>query len=129
MVGWHHRLNGCEFEQILGDGEGQGSLACCSLWGQKGSDTTEQLNSKSVLSVSPLLLSLLLLLCRYPLVPPPVPSGSEVAGSLGGPRSLAPADLLLGTSLQPGASVIPFHVAGPWHSCHSWGETHRSPER
>ena len=33
MVGWHHRLNGHEFEQALGDGEGQGSLACCSLWG------------------------------------------------------------------------------------------------
>ena len=33
MVGWHHRLNGPEFEQALGDGEGQGSLMCCSLWG------------------------------------------------------------------------------------------------
>ena len=33
MVGWHHRLNGPEFEQALGDGEGQGSLMCCSPWG------------------------------------------------------------------------------------------------
>ena len=33
MVGWHHRLNGHEFEQTLGDGDGQGSLACCSPWG------------------------------------------------------------------------------------------------
>ena len=33
MVGWHHRLNGHEFEQTLGDSEGQGSLACCSSWG------------------------------------------------------------------------------------------------
>ena len=33
MVGWHHRLNGHEFEQTPGDGEGQGSLECCSLWG------------------------------------------------------------------------------------------------
>ena len=33
MVGWHHRLNGHEFEQTLGDGEGQGSLVCCSPWG------------------------------------------------------------------------------------------------
>ena len=41
MVGWHHQLNGCEFEQTLGDGGGQGSLACCSLWGHKESDTTE----------------------------------------------------------------------------------------
>ena len=46
MVGWHHQLNGCEFEQTLGDGRGQGSLACCSLWGHKESDTTEQLNNK-----------------------------------------------------------------------------------
>ena len=44
MVGWHHRLNGHEFEQALGDGEGQGSLACCSPWGFKESDRTEQLN-------------------------------------------------------------------------------------
>ena len=45
MVGWHHWLNGHEFEQTLGDGEGQGSLACCSSWGSKESDTTEQLNN------------------------------------------------------------------------------------
>ena len=44
-VGWHHRLNGREFEQALGDGEGQGSLACCSVRGCKVSDTTEQLNN------------------------------------------------------------------------------------
>ena len=45
MVGWHHQLNGHEFEQALGDGEGQGSLACCSLWDCKESDPTEQLNN------------------------------------------------------------------------------------
>ena len=44
MVGWHHRHNGRGFEQTLGDSEGQGSLACCSPWGCKVSDTTEQLN-------------------------------------------------------------------------------------
>ena len=44
MVGWHHWLNGHEFEQAPGDGEGQGSLACCSQWGHKDSDTTELLN-------------------------------------------------------------------------------------
>ena len=44
MVGWHHRFNGHEFEQTLGDSEGQGSLACCSPWGHKPSDTTQQLN-------------------------------------------------------------------------------------
>ena len=38
MVGWHHRLNGHEFAQTPGDGEGQGSLACCSPWGHKELD-------------------------------------------------------------------------------------------
>ena len=41
MVGWHHRLNRHESEQAPGDGEGQGSLACCSPWGCKESDITE----------------------------------------------------------------------------------------
>ena len=39
MVGWHHRLNGLEFDQTLGNGEGQGSLVCCSSWGRKELDT------------------------------------------------------------------------------------------
>ena len=47
MIGWHHPLNGHEFEQALGDGDGQGSLACCSPWGCKESDTTEQLNDNN----------------------------------------------------------------------------------
>ena len=47
MVGWHHRLNGHEFEQALGSGEGQGSLACCSPWVCKELDMTERVNSKS----------------------------------------------------------------------------------
>ena len=47
MVGWHHLLNGHESEKTLGDGEGQGSLACCSPWGRKESDTTERLNSNN----------------------------------------------------------------------------------
>ena len=40
MAGWHHRLNGQEFEQTLGDSEGQGSLVCCSPRGHKESDVT-----------------------------------------------------------------------------------------
>ena len=44
MAGWHHQLNGHEFESTLGAGDGQGGLMCCSLWGRKESDTTEQLN-------------------------------------------------------------------------------------
>ena len=45
MVRQHHRLNGREFEQTLGDGEGQGSLACCSPWGRRELDMTDQLNN------------------------------------------------------------------------------------
>ena len=44
MVGWHHRLNGHDFEQALGVGAGQGNLACCSPWGHKESDMNERLN-------------------------------------------------------------------------------------
>ena len=45
MVGWHHRLTGHEFEKAPGDGEGQGSLACCSTRGRKESDRTERLDN------------------------------------------------------------------------------------
>ena len=44
IVGWHHQLDGHEFEQALGVGDGQGGLACCSPWGRQESDTTERLN-------------------------------------------------------------------------------------
>ena len=44
MVGWHYRLEGHEFEQALGVGDGQGSLVCCSPWGCKELDMTEGLN-------------------------------------------------------------------------------------
>ena len=44
MVGWHLRLDGHEFEQALGVGDGQGSLVCCSPLGHKESDMTERLN-------------------------------------------------------------------------------------
>ena len=44
MVGWHHQLDGHAFEQALGIVDEQGSLACCSPWGLKESDTTEQLS-------------------------------------------------------------------------------------
>ena len=45
IVGWHHRLNGHDFEQTLGVGDGQRSLACCSPWGHKELDTNERLNN------------------------------------------------------------------------------------
>ena len=44
MVGWHHQFDGHEFEQAPGVGDGQESLLCCSPWGLKESDMTEQLN-------------------------------------------------------------------------------------
>ena len=67
MVAWHHWLNGHEFEQTPGDSEGQGSLACCSPWGHKESDTTEQLNNNNLKQFKfcpKLYLRLLLLLSR-----------------------------------------------------------------
>ena len=45
MVGWHHGLNGYEFEQAPGDGEGQGSVVCYHSWGHKELDMTERLNN------------------------------------------------------------------------------------
>ena len=47
MAGWHHRLNGHEFEQTQGDTEGQGSLLCCNSWDHKESDKTQRLNNNN----------------------------------------------------------------------------------
>ena len=47
MVRWHYQLNGHEFEQTLGDGEAQGILACCNLWGHKELGTTQQLKNNN----------------------------------------------------------------------------------
>ena len=44
MVGWHHRVDGHEFEQVPGVCDGQGSMLCCSPWGRRELDTAEQLN-------------------------------------------------------------------------------------
>ena len=67
MVGWHHWLNGHEFEQIPGDSEGQGILACYSPWGHKELDTTEPLNSnRNVLwTFSPILWFAFIFLTMY----------------------------------------------------------------
>ena len=53
MVGWHHWLNGHEFEQTPGDSKGPGNLACCSPWGCKESDMTEQLNNNRTTKENP----------------------------------------------------------------------------
>ena len=47
MIGWHHQLDGHEFKQALGVGDGEGILASCSPWGHKELDTTEQLNNNN----------------------------------------------------------------------------------
>ena len=57
MAGWHHRLDGCEFEWTPGVGDGQGGLACCSSWGCKKSDMTERLNWTELIKYTNLLLS------------------------------------------------------------------------
>ena len=46
MAGWHHQLNGLEFEQTPRDSDGQGSLACCNPWRPRHSEMTQQLNNK-----------------------------------------------------------------------------------
>ena len=66
MVGWHHWFNGHEFEQTPGNGEGQGSLACCSPRGHKESDTTLQLNNNNM-STESMMPSNHLILC-WPLL-------------------------------------------------------------
>ena len=53
MVGWHHGLNGHEFEQTPGDSEGQGSLACCSPWDRKELDTTENTEEATIKEIQP----------------------------------------------------------------------------
>ena len=50
MVGWYHQLDGHEFEQALGEREGQGSIESCSRWGHKALDTTWRLNNSNSLS-------------------------------------------------------------------------------
>ena len=61
MVGWHHRLNGHECEQAPGEGEGPGSLACCSSWGRTELDTTDQLSKQHTIPLLCILWSILLL--------------------------------------------------------------------
>ena len=61
MVGWYHQFNGHEFGQILPDGEGQGSLVCCSPWTLKELDTTWQLNNNNI--VTYILFQVLVYIC------------------------------------------------------------------
>ena len=60
MIRWHNRLNRHEFEQSLGDGEGEASLVCCSPWDHKELDTTEQLKTMRTSENQSLLLSITL---------------------------------------------------------------------
>ena len=65
MVGWHHLLDGHEFEQAPGVGDGQGSLECCSPWGHEESDMTEQLNLTEQISTDKCIYVLLCNNCVY----------------------------------------------------------------
>ena len=72
VVGWHHRLKEHEFEQAPGDGEGQGSLVCCSPWDHKESDTTEWLNNNKYIFVRTGSVYLLIpFICSTQSPPPP----------------------------------------------------------
>ena len=65
MAGWHHRLNGREFEWTLGIGDGQGGLACCNSWGHKEWDTTKQLNWTEQISWFPIYLYITVLMIDF----------------------------------------------------------------
>ena len=67
MVGWHHQLDGHGFEQVLGVGDGQGSLVCWSLWDSKESDITERLNRLESVCMSGFVLGHSL--HRHPILP------------------------------------------------------------
>ena len=64
VVGWYHQLEGYEFEQALGVGDGQGSLACCNPWDCKESDTTE-LNWTNISGLAPLLSTIFQSLLKF----------------------------------------------------------------
>ena len=70
MVEWLYQLSEREFEQALGDGEGQGSLACCRPWGRKDLDTTERLNNNNLFNGASLVVHMVkvknLPACRSP---------------------------------------------------------------
>ena len=72
MVGWHHRLNGYEFEQVLGAGDGQGGLVCCSPWGCTESDTTEVTRSSNSMSTESVMPSNHPILCHPLLLLPSI---------------------------------------------------------
>ena len=71
MVGWHHRLNGHGFEQAPGDGEVQGSLVCCSLWGCKELDTTEELTTTGRHEINPKFIGRTVAKAEAPILWPP----------------------------------------------------------
>ena len=72
MVGWHHQLNGHEFEKTLGYGDGQGRLVRCSPWGHKESDMTEQLNNNNYIICLSLSLRIAIYPSTYPSIHPSV---------------------------------------------------------
>ena len=101
MVRRHHQLNGHESEQTMGDGEGQGSLACCSPWGCKQSNMTEQLNNFSLLSSTSL--------CSKPCSSPPLSGEFPICSST--PMKLEAVFALQRQILDPKPNLtVPFSV-------------------
>ena len=122
MAGWHHRLDGHEFEWTPGVGDGQGGLACCDSWGHKESDTTERLNWTEAaegnrLSMEMFFLSYvnetMYLLWNWPffkMVPP---------------KTIYFVFSNLGLILAQQTSIfINCFMAGGWHTCHPISKVH-----
>ena len=106
-IGWHHRLNGHESEQNPGGGEGQESLACCSPWGRKESDTTERLNSnKGTESPGVLCLS------RHP--PLPRVLGGRSCSAEAGAAHLSIHPMWSPASWPPASQPVPRKPLGFW---------------
>ena len=77
MAGWHHQVNGNEFEQTAGDREGQGSLECCNPWSHSELDTTEQLNNTLGFRKPPAPKNALPAFCLPGTLPSPVAAPSD----------------------------------------------------
>ena len=125
MVGWHHQVNGHGFGWTLGFGDGQGGLACCSLWGCKQSDTPEQLNWTELIPLKWNLSSQILWsnLCWYSIEPPVILyEWSCVLSHFSRPTLCYPMDCSpLGSSLHGIVQVrLLKWVAMPFCSGSSW---------
>ena len=104
IVGWHHRTDGHEFEQALGAGDGQRSLACCSPWSHKELDTTEQLNWWLINFIS----QLPTIVCVFPGGPEvkSIPADAGDAGSIPGSEGTP------GEGMAINSSILAWEIHG-----------------